>query len=191
MGPSLKDAWVSAEAWEWSTGPASPFCCLDSLAALSCQSGRETTRQDQRSDVMRRWGAPWLLSAQMEPDRGHCTSSLGSGRFVGDVIPLAWHWISGHAADGRSTLYVILYKTHTCAIRDNRPSGGTVWVPQAREREPVPVTLPFLLSEKHFSWVWWLQKNKRLLFASCRSASHNTQLTACRVLIPGQENGSV
>lgn len=158
---------------------------------LSERKSNNATGSEERRDAAVGGGAAWLLSAQMEPDRGHCTSSLGSGCFVGDVILLAWHWISGHAADGRSTLYVILYKTHTFAIRDNRPSGGTVWVPQAREREPVPVTLPFLLSEKHFSWVWWLQKNKRLLFASCRSASHNTQLTACRVLIPGQENGSV
>lgn len=43
--------------------------------------------------------------------------------------------------------------------------------------------------EKHFPWVWQLEQNKRLLFASCRSASHNTQLTACSFMIHSQELG--
>lgn len=34
---------------------------------------------------------------------------------------------------------------------------------------------------KHFPRVWQLEQNKRLLFASCCSTSHNTQLTACNV----------
>lgn len=75
---------------------------------LSERKRNNATGSEERRDAA--VGGSWLLSAQMEPDRGHCTSSLGSGRFVGDVILLAWHWISGHAADGRSTLYVILYK---------------------------------------------------------------------------------
>lgn len=45
------------------------------------------------------------------------------------------------------------------------------------------------LAEKHFPWVWQLEQNKRLLFASCRSASHNTQLTACSFHTHGQELG--
>lgn len=45
------------------------------------------------------------------------------------------------------------------------------------------------LLEKHSPWVWQLEQNKRLLFASCQSASHNTQLTACIFLIHSQELG--
>lgn len=44
------------------------------------------------------------------------------------------------------------------------------------------------LPEKHFPWVWQLEQNKRLLFTS-RSASHNTQLTACSSLIHSQDLG--
>lgn len=46
--------------------------------------------------------------------------------------------------------------------------------------------LVVLFREKHFPWVWQLEQNKRLLFASCRGASHNTQLTACCYMIHSQ-----
>lgn len=45
------------------------------------------------------------------------------------------------------------------------------------------------LPEKHFPRVWQLEQNKRLLFAGCRNASHNTQLTACSPVIHSQELG--
>lgn len=44
-------------------------------------------------------------------------------------------------------------------------------------------------AKKHFPWVWQLEQNKRLLFTSYRSASHNTQLTACSFVIHSQELG--
>lgn len=45
------------------------------------------------------------------------------------------------------------------------------------------------LPEKHFPRVWQLERNKRLLFAGCRSASHNTQLTSSSFMIHSQELG--
>lgn len=43
--------------------------------------------------------------------------------------------------------------------------------------------------EKHFHWVRQLEQNKRLLFASCPSTSHNTQLTAWSAVIHSQVRG--
>lgn len=59
------------------------------------------------------------------------------------------------------------------------------WVLQAESSSWYYPSLP----EKHFPRVWQLEQNKRLLFASCRSASHNTQLTACSFMIHSQELG--
>lgn len=61
--------------------------------------------------------------------------------------------------------------------------------PSGFYRPGVRAGTPALENEKHFPWVWQLEQNKRLLFASCPSASHNTQLTAWSFLIHSQELG--
>lgn len=67
-----------------------------------------------------------------------------------------------------------LYRFCVSLCDGNRVLQRAIWVLQASELRWYS---PFSW-KKHFLWVWQLEQNKRLLFASCQCASHNTQLTA-------------